>query len=437
LAILDFLRRDRPSVAAIHFPGNAPPSADAFLRLRGKGYSFEELEPGDALWALHIEHPQHGSARIWSDRRTAVIDDAIRFAGNLSEAEKAAAFGSSSAIGLQVPAKRKQVLRDRKVMLRIARDLLGDDGVMVLDIGSELPWSRTSLDEELAHDADLDIESLYCLHNVFDDDGADPSTEPRGPSRWLHTHGLAELGRFDLDIVAPHPRFIDMCADPIRAIATMVLDGEIHESEPRFVFGHPGGEARLVPAAEFQRHSKPSAALLRDADGHDDRRSVLCEPAGRKLLGLGRGDRPEPLHLPQQPPREQFVIYFPTATTDLMAERAKATIGILKALTVEFQEFAVEPMVKLGYSTGDSKEHLWFSVQGFGDETLDATLENTPFAVDLQPGERADRPLELLTDWMLVTPAGYVTPRSMFAARRVREHAEEIREAMREASKAD
>ncbi|MCY0541628.1 hypothetical protein OVW21_26740, partial [Klebsiella pneumoniae] len=88
------------------------------------------------------------------------------------------------------------------------------------------------------------------------------------------------------------PEFVDACADPIRAIATMVLDGEIGPDQPRFAFGQPGGEARLVPAASFQREADPAMAALRDASDHDDRRSVLCEPAGRRVLGFGRGDRP-------------------------------------------------------------------------------------------------------------------------------------------------
>ena len=337
-------------------------------------------------------------------------------------------MGSSAAVGLRVPARRKSVLRDRKTMLRIARDVLGDDGLMVVDIASQLPWSRASLEDELAHDADLDIEALYCIHNVLDD-GQAGSPEPE--VLWQHTHGLAELGGFDIDIVRPDRTFADTDGEMIRAIATMILDGEIGPSEARFRFGQPGGDARLVPAADFQRSADPADTSQRDAGDHEERRSILCEPAGRKLFGLGRGDRPEPLHLARRPAPEQFVVYFPTTTTQLMAERAKATIGVLRGLQAGFAEFEVVAIVKLGYPTPDGgKEHLWFEAHTIGDETIDATLENKPFAVDLTPGERAERPIDLLTDWMLMTPAGTITPRSMSAARRLREGADEIREAM-------
>lgn len=429
--MFDFLRRDTPGLAAVYFPGGAPPAAEAFARLQSLGYVATELRPERALWGLRLDHPAHGRAELWSERDAPLIDDFIRFASNLSDAEKAAAYGSTAAVRLQVPASRRNVLHDRKVMLRVARDVLGEDGLLVLDIASELPWSRASLDDELAHDADLDIEALYCLHAVIPGSGPD---DPSGPTSWLHTHGLAELGRFDIDIVAPHPDFVENCADPIRAVATMILDGAVGPGESRFSIGEPGGEARLVPAPDFDRLADPAWSSLRDASHHADHRSVLCEPVGRRVLGFGRGDRPEPWHFAQRPPSDHFVIYFSTAMTDLSAERARATIGVLRSLMVEFAEFDVVAVVKLGYPKADgAHEHLWFTAHAFGDDTIDATLENKPFAVDLRMGERAERPAALLTDWMLVTPAGNVSPRSMIGARRLREHADEIRALMAEA----
>jgi hypothetical protein len=142
--VFDFLRRDEPSIAAVHFAGMAPPPADGFARLRELGYVLTERRADDALWALGLDHPVHGSAELLAYRDLPPLDVAIRFAANLTEGERAAAMGSSSAVLLRVPATRKHILRDRKTMLRIARDVLGDDGVMVLDVTSQLPWSRAS-----------------------------------------------------------------------------------------------------------------------------------------------------------------------------------------------------------------------------------------------------------------------------------------------------
>lgn len=432
--MLDFLRRDQPAEAVIYFPGSAPPPVDAFARLRSDGYELTERRSDEALWLLELRHPVHGDAQLACFRGAPTVDDGIRYAGNITDGERAAAMGAASAVWLRTPARRKQVLRDRKVLLRIARDVLGDDGVMVLDMGAELPWSRASLDDELAHDADLDIEALYCIHNVLDDQEPDPE---QAPVRWTHTHGLEQLGRFDIDIVAPDRTFADTCGEMLRAISMMILDGSVGPDEGRFWFGGPGGEARFVPAPDFDRHADPEFVALRDADDHGDRRSVMCEPVGRRILGFGRGDRPEPLRFARRPPPDQFVVYFPEAMTTLTAERAKATIHLFRSLMAEFAEFELPAIVKLGHPTSDgSREHLWFTAHEVGSETIDGTLENQPFAVDLRPGDRAHHPIELLTDWMLMTPFGSITPRSMSAARMLREHAPEVR-AMLAAARAE
>ena len=427
--MLRFLERDQPGHAAIFFPGGAPPPAEAFARLRDTGYQITERQTDDVLWALRLEHPDLGTADLWCDRAAPPLAEFIKFANNLTDAEMAAARESTASVQIQVPAKRRNILRDRKTLLRVARDVMGDDGVMVLDTASQLPWSRDALADELSHDADLDVEALYCLHAVFGDDVDKPG--------WLHTHGLAELGVFDVDVVAPHPEFAAQCGEMLRAISSMVLLGEVADDQDRFVFGKPGGEARFVPAGRFMRDADPTFTAFRDAGDHAERRSVLCEPAGRKVLGFGRGDRPDPLRFARRSPPEQFVIYVPTSMTELMGERAKATLGVLRAMAAEFAEFEVVTIAKLGYPTRDGgKEHLWFEVHGFGDDTLDATLANRPFAVDLREGERAERPIDLLTDWILMTPAGNVTPRSLSAARKLREHADEIRASMAEAGAA-
>ena len=63
---------------------------------------------------------------------------------------------------------------------------------------SELFWSPAMLDDELAHDADLDVEALYTIH-------ASTTTAARSRVYWLHTHGLEALGAFDIDVLRPSP----------------------------------------------------------------------------------------------------------------------------------------------------------------------------------------------------------------------------------------
>jgi len=116
-----------------------------------------------------------------------------------------------------------------------------------------------------------------------------------------------------------------------------------------------------------------------------------------------------------------------------MEQRAAATYGVLRRLVAEFEPFGFPVGVKLGYETDvGGREHLWFRSHALGEETIEATLENQPFAVPgMKLGDRGTHPVARLTDWLIGTPAGQITPRSQVAARMIREHPDEIRAAMK------
>ena len=421
-----FFERESPGIAVVYFHGSAPPPDGAFARLRDRGIEITPTTRPNAIWSLDLVHPEWGTAELMCVRDHPPVEDYTRFAINLTDAEKRAASDANSAVMLSVPAKRKNVLHDRKRMLRFAEAVLGDDGVLVVDLATTLPWSRASLADELAHDADLDIEAIYCIHDVTPDDGAS--------SAWLHTHGLGEIGSFDFDVVRPSREFVANCAEPFRAIAFQVLDGQISMSEAHVPIGN-AFEARFVPASEFMRDADPSDRAARDSapDDHLDRRSVICEPTRRRLFGRG-GDRPQPHRLPQSASMpDGSVLYFTALANELMADRARHTIHLLPELAAEFAEFEPGAVVKIGYPTDDgrSREHLWFEFHGLADGEIDATLQSEPYEVSsLTPGVRARHPADWLSDWILIGPTGWVTPRSQAAARRLRENATEIRAAI-------
>jgi uncharacterized protein YegJ (DUF2314 family) len=290
-------------------------------------------------------------------------------------------------------------------------------GAIAIDESSMMFWSQAMLDDELAHDADLDIESLYTIHAV--QDGKDPRHV-----EWLHTHGLEELGAFDIDVLQPSPVFVANCADPIRALAFAALEGEIAPDTDRFPLAQPGGDVRLCPSSRFDAEAADEHRQLRSPDPvHSGRRSVVCEPAGG-LLGRFR-TRPVPSRFLSRLDSEAFVVPFSTSATALMSERAKQTFRVFRDLVEEFAGFDLPTVVKLGYEVeggapGD-REHLWFAVHRVLDGRVDATLANAPHRVpSLKEGQRGEFPIDRLTDWMILSPEGPITPRSVAAARRLR-----------------
>ena len=410
---------ENPGLGLVYFRHLGPPPAEAFGFVRDAGFEVAPAAhaPEDALWALSLRHPEHGSATAWLPRECPPIGRFLEFGLSLTQAEGEAAAGARWAVAVSVPAEKKHVLRDRKRLLRFMRALMAEDAVMTVDLAPGRPWSRASLDEELAHDADLDVECLYVYHAVY--------TKKDRPY-WLHTHGLAELGGFDFDILRPNSYIIDNANEVFRALAFAMLEDRITDHTDRFALSTPGGDVRLIPARLFMAGAHKHDRELRDMgkgarDSHDKHRAIVCEPAGhRKLHG---SDRPEPSRLLSERADDSLTINYTTAATELMAERARATLPIFVSLVGEFGDLAVTPLVKIGCpcASSDSREHIWFVVHSIDGDSADCTCVNEPWDVpSLREGLRGRQPLSDLTDWMVMCPAGNMTPRSLRGARVLR-----------------
>ena len=329
-------------------------------------------------------------------------------------------------VSLMMEAQQENVLRDRKNLLYYLGSALGRDGLAAIDHTAGRLWSRESLDDELCHDADLDIESIYTIHVVTHNE------EPI----WLHTHGLAEIGNFDFDILEPSKDIARAGGgDLLRSIALAIVEGSVSVSTPRYPVASPGGDVRFVSAEEFTSGADAAlAARLRPNahDGHNSQRAVLCEPGGGFLSRwFGRGLKPSRFLSGEIP--DTVIMQFSTEASRLMAARARSTFNLFRTFAAEFREFECPAIVKLGYRVDDGdeddKEHLWFEVHETFDDAVDATLSNQPYNIArMKMGERGRHPLELLSDWMVLTPAGPISPRFTTPARVLRLRKDEIRD---------
>ena len=186
---------------------------------------------------------------------------------------------------------------------------------------------------------------------------------PSGVVLWQHTHGLAELGGFDIDLVAPDRDFANTDSEicgPSRRRSSPATSARARATSRS---GSRRRRARRprTSSARPTRRSPPSAT--RPTTGIAGR---SCANRRSQAVRLRPGRPARAAWLARRPPPDQFVIYFPTAT-DLMAERARATVGILRAPAAEFAEFEVVAIVKLGYpTTADGREHLWFTAHAIG-----------------------------------------------------------------------
>ena len=418
-----FLEKPVVQDGDVCFRGPLAPPVDQVLALalatQPVTASRAEVPAGlDSPWAVRLTHPTWGDAVITAPRHAPVPDaDVIRWGTPaLTDRERDAVGRAEVALLVQATTPERSVLRARKYLLRWLRLLMRLDGLVAIDHASGMFWSQAMLDDELAHDADLDVEALYTIHAIYDDQAAEPSFH------WLHTHGLAELGAFDIDVVRPSPLLANNVGDPLRALAFAALEGSVTPSTEFFTLGSPDGIVDLVPADDFNANAAPEDARLRTHDEfHSGRRAVVCEPRG--LFSLFRR-RPIPSRFLSNADGN-FVVNFSTASSQLMAARACQTIDVFQALMAEFGPGGLPNGLKIGYPTASDptgREHLWFEVHGFDGERVDATLMNQPFDVpSLQHGQRGWHAVADVSDWIVSSPAGPMTPRNLSAARRLRE----------------
>ncbi len=422
---MKLFERDDPSVGSVLYRGTVRPRAEEFSFLKKHGITLGPGMPGEGglAWSLRLSHREWGEADLLCPHEPPMPNGyAVEFANGLSPAERKECKAAGTAVLVHCKATRKHVPSDRKRMLRYARAVMGDHALCVLDHGSDAFWSRAGLDEELAHDADLDIQSLFSVHAV-----ADPTGQR---VHWLHTHGLDKLGAFDFDILNPGEDIMVHDSEVVRAIAFMIASGVPQEGERRVPLGSPGGDLWFVPAAEFQERAAERFTRIRNEPEHHTRkRVVLCDP------GLPvRGYKPHPSRFLSRS-LEGCRLHITKEATDLMAARARASLPLLQRLREEFAEFPLQVVAKIGYETDtgpDENENggvtvMWFDVHGIEGDSLDATLVSEPFDISrLKVGDRGRHPVERLADWMIVTPLGDITPRTQLPARILRENREEI-----------
>lgn len=434
--MITWLKRKLVYGGSILYPGNWPLRKDSFSFLKELRVDITEGETKEnAHWTLILKHPQWGEALLWSPREP-IFPPAmlVDLDPNLIPAEKEMLKGCGCLVFFAMEGRGENMLRERKLALRFMHAIMKDDAIALVDHVSEKFWSKPVLDVELSHEADLDVESLYTLHAVYE-------SQNEGRFMWLHTHGLSRIGRFDFDLLDVPKDYLHQGIDFLRALAFSILEEKIQPDTPSAQIAKPHGVIRMVPASEFTRKASRKYLALRDDPNreHQDARSVVCEPGGGFLANLFGGET-RPSRFFSSPVNEQSVINFSTHASELMRQRALGTYQFLRDLKEEWAEFPLPFVVKIGLRVdggGPSDlEHLWFEAHSFQDATIDATLANEPFQIaGLKAGQRGTYPVEQLSDWQIFTPAGPINPRSIQALRFIRENKEQLRQALHRNSK--
>lgn len=418
-------RPPMPMVGSVLHPGGMAPRADEYEYLRELSFDVKAAPAhAEMHWRVRFTHPQLGQGELAAFRHR-TIDPSMyaRYAWGDAENEADNLRRAGVDVTVRLEGDGSNVLRQRKRLLRVLDAMMQRDGLAAFDHQSYRLWSAASLQEELSHDADLDVMHLFCLHAVCEEGETDC---------WAHTHGLKEVGGCDVHVLGANRELLGSPngIEALRAIAFAVLERKAVPNGAAVDVLGPQNNFVLLPMSEFaKRCSRSHARFVEGLDElHTEGCAMVCRPRPRGLRALFAGPpRPSDVFSRPQLP-DDTPLCFSDSATELSAERARLSIPLLRSLLVEFADLRVEPIAKLFLGRGASREHMWFRVHGWGDTDVDVELLSTPFGdLGIQPGDRRRLGLETMTDWALMTPAGMITPRALNLARTLRQHRAEIR----------
>lgn len=413
------------------FRGALPPRAESYEGLARAGIEVARApDASDTHWTLDLRHPDWGNAKLVCLRAAPMPPQVlIDYDPRLTSQQRADAKAAGCLVSVRRPMQSDNVLRERKHFLHFLRAAMGEHGLVGIDHLSQAFWSREALDDELAHDADVDIQALFTVHAVLPEGGREPY--------WLHSHGLSDLGFVDFDVHAPDPDLTRHQWDLLRALAFAIAEGRAEADGGALDLAQPDGVVRLVSVDRFLALKSASPEWRADLeDGHRRGHVVVCDPTRPRWLGLFEA-APRPSRFFTGPIPEEILVSFSRSATDLMATRARATYSVLRGLVAELEGLPLRASVKSGYVVDggrpDECEHLWFEVHECHDHAIDATLLNEPFGIArMRAGQRATLDPGLITDWLILTPFGQVTPRSMTPMRELRTHRGELERAFQQ-----
>lgn len=404
-------------VAEVFYHGVFPPAVHELRGLESCGVYPLRIEcRADERWAARLIHDRWGSARLSCPRADRALPaPLIDMATELTQRERELLRRDARvSLRLDLPAREADLLQERKRMLRFVAAIMAEDGLAGLDHASHALWTRDRMADELQHDAALDISQMHVLHATGE-----------GRCTWLHTHGLAELGLRDFDVIEPAPALLGPRRDLLRALALQVV-----EKPRRTMISAIAGTApiQLVPAEQFTRRAASRWTQWRDPRGHEAARVICCEADPRSSWARWR----HPLApLPARATSDESTLrlsspLYSLAASELSARRALSTQHLLTDYHREFADLELRTVVQLRFRIDDRRsnrdhEHLWFEVHTLGSGAIEATLIHEPETISgMHKGDRAHYDIERLTDWTMHSPVGSLNPRNLQVARALR-----------------
>lgn len=299
-----------------------------------------------------------------------------------------------------------------KVLYTLLPDMVGIVDFCTEKILSSV-WAKLAAESEIPPSPDY----IYCVQAVSDEDG----------NVWLHTHGLNRCGSIEVEILQSTRDTYKNHYYILQTIAKRVIsDGEFVDEEESFLIGYMNNRQPLVGTWV---NWPIAVTLYKNNDimgGIKDRIQSHKHNTGVVFIYLSESDCDEKKYTHISAVDDDIsinaLLMLTIEETERMSKLAKERIEYFKD-GIENTEIEIHGLAKMGLLVDDEyqnkennkKEHIWFEVLEINGQKIKGILTQEPYYIEgLTVNTEMELNLKDLTDWILYTPDGQITPDSVY-----------------------
>lgn len=353
---------------------------------------------------------------------------------------------------------KNDVLLSYRHQLKMVQ-ILVPDLLLGIDISAAgRGFTREWLNFQLENDVQLNIESLYTIHAIYDTENTPPTMY------WFHTHGLLRCGIPEVELLLPHTiNSYYGIPDLLRSFVGQSLnEGKVLFNEPmlcgqtekqlEYIVALPYqegirqvnketpiGQLKSLEDIDYSHDNMPENQFLGDRNDRDDQHDhpscmlFRTNESTPVLQTFFKGFDDDAAIMFYRPNTETYEMatkarlrwhYVAQIFTEYGQPEVKEKKGLLAGFfskknraEVEEEETPRAFMVKCGIPYGDTDdlEHMWFIPERLENDTFTGKLINQPFYVkEMEEGGVYQLDTSMLTDWNIYFSGDKYTPDTIY-----------------------
>lgn len=254
---------------------------------------------------------------------------------------------------------------------------------------------------------------LYAVQAVSGEDG----------EVWLHTHGLNRCGAIEVEILNSDTENYQNHSSILQTLAKRIIsDHTFIEEEDAFWVGRTSNGGYIV--ATWISYKEALKDCKRDMlGGLDDRQEAHNKNTGVVYVYLDEEDfkkkKYRHISVLNEAIADNMLVMYSDEETQRMRALAKER---LHYFTEAIKREEIEGLMKIGLAVDEeyrddnnSREHIWFHIKEVNGMEAQAVLTQEPYYIkNLHEDTEMEIDLNDLTDWILYTPDGAITPDSVY-----------------------